>query len=104
MKITSYQTHYELTPYVAGYHRNLEVSLSVWNQPYYRWEPLGYMILGQTLYLPKGMDSEILAQTFNMQIFPGELYKERYVKRKYNMIKPPRDDLQRDAIDFIIGR
>lgn len=104
MKITSYPTHYELTPYVAGYHRNLEVSLSVWNQPYYRWEPLGYMILGQTLYLPKGMDSEILAQTFNTQIFPGELYKERYVKRKYNMIKPPRDDLQKDAIDFIIGR
>ena len=104
MKITSYPTHYEVTPYVAGYNRDLEVNLSVWNKPYYRWEPLGYRIIGQTLYLPKGIDSEILSQTFRTQVFPGELYKERYVKKKYHMLLPPRDNLQKVAIDFIIGQ
>ena len=104
MKITSYPTHYEITPYVSGYNRNLEISMSIWNQPYYRWEPLGYMIRGQTLFLPRGIDSEYLSEIFRAQVFPGEFYKERYVKRRYNMILDPRDDLQKDAIDFIIGR
>ena len=105
MKIISFPTHYEITPYVVGQCRELEIGLSTWNQSCHRWEPLGYTIIGQTLCLPKGIDPEYLTQTFNSPIFPyGSYDKDVYVSHYHRMLIEPRDNLQKDAIDFIIGR
>lgn len=106
--IRVYPTHIEIEPYIVGEYKALEnMCSSEYNPATHTREPIGYRIIDQTLYIPRGIDVNYLYTIsnsyptfFNWKNLPKF---ERMVDR-YEMKKPPRDEIQVEALDFLLSR
>lgn len=103
-KLIVKQTCIEVHDYNLGDQINLEKSLSVWNDSYFRYEPKGfdYDEENRILYLPRGMDIGFLERLFNRPIEMDRKYND-YQKASYKLIAEPRDEIQVKSIAYLIG-
>lgn len=102
--IRVYHTHIEVSPYKKGEVFSIEKNFSTWNNIAHRYDSGVYVIGDDTLYLPRGMNVMNLETIFNTKatmIYDHDPYK---TFSDVKMIVEPRDDLQRDCIDFLTAR
>lgn len=102
-KINAYQTHYEITDYNMGDCVNLEQSLAIWDDVYYRNDyKVYYDEDKRVLYVPRGYSADKLSYYFDRGI---NYVKEHTSTRDINfsMKLLPKNDLQREAIRFMCG-
>ena len=107
MKIVNiFRTHTEITPYKKGECRELEKKLSIWVQmrKIGRYEPFGYDIIGNVMYVGKGISPYILEGCLGTDIQINNInivddYDNMHTK--LNMLCEPRSDEQYAMIDFL---
>ena len=102
MRAYAYHTHYEITNYKQGECQPAEKAMSYWNPS--RFERVSfYEERNNTLYLPRGLDVLIVAKSAKR---PIEFVKEcnPYRKAVFSMKLLPRNDVQKEAIRFLIGQ
>ena len=100
--IKVFQTHIEVYPYKKGDEPGLEKALSVWLFTRRRYKPFAYKIINKVLYIPRGISIEMLESVFHS---PATVVQEpdNFVRFKntVGMKLPPRDEVQKDSIDFL---
>lgn len=92
-------------PYYLGEMEILERNLSVWNDVYFRREPLGYDYDSdtKTLFLPATINESTVQKFYHTSnVIYKNSDKSRKVKFKLNY--GPRDEKQILAINFLLGR
>lgn len=103
-KIRIYHTHIEVYPYTIGECERIERMLSVWVELEHRFEPIAYYIQDDTLFLPRGFSIPILKTEFNST--PIVIRKcnrsSSPICKRLKITSEPRDELQKDAIDFLL--
>lgn len=100
-KIRIYHTHIEVSPYELGENERIERQLSVWVDAEYRYDPIGYYVEDNVLYLPRGMNVYILEKEFNSTAVVVREADNHDVVRRVEMTVAPRDRIQDEAIDFL---
>ncbi len=101
--IDVYNTHIEISPYKMGDVPKLEKMCAVYIKAEYRYEPIGFYYddSSETLYIPRGISISWLETNLNKKC------KIHYDYDKYKRIShidltgSPRDDIQKNAIDFL---
>ena len=99
--IRVFHTHIEVTPYELGENPAVEKMASIWLKAEYRYDPVGYFIYNDTLYLPRGFNVYALEKQFDSKAYVMSTYMPFNKIKKAKMTKPPRDDIQKAAIDFL---
>lgn len=92
-------------PYYLGEMEILEKNLSIWNDSYFRREPLGYDYDDdtKTLYLPATINSDTVKRFYHTtRVVYKDSDKSRKVK--FALKYPPRDETQLLAINFLLGK
>lgn len=82
----------------------IELMLSVWNDLYYRHEPIGYYYNEERkeLLLPRGLDLNYLEKEFQMPV--NVVYKsDEADPASYRLKVEPRSDIQRKSISYLLG-
>ena len=104
MEIFAYNTHYKITDYELGYSDRLEKLLSVYLENRYEYEPkYFYNKEDKILYVPRGVDEGLLISILEKPInYMGDTYKPKRIS--FGMIKPPRNDVQKESIRFLAGK
>lgn len=100
--IRVYHTHIEVEPYTKGENYTLERSLSVKNRITKQYIPLAFMVENDIMYLPRGVDINILKHQFrdsNVTVYK-EHDKVQYFPQ-YEMTKPPLGKIEEDSISFL---
>lgn len=102
--IQIYDTHIEVTPYQKGDSPELELLLSRKDKPTHSLIPIGYWCdeETETLYLPRGVDIPQLEYIFRTKAETVRTRRKVVSLKKGHMLGKPRDDLQRNAIDFLL--
>lgn len=100
-KIRIYHTHIEISPYELGENIRIERMLSVWVDPEFRFDSIGYYINDNVLYIPRGFNIPMLEKEFNSKALVVSVADE--IKYFYNvdMTVLPRDEIQEVSIDFL---
>lgn len=101
--IDVYNTHIEISPYKIGDIPKLEKMCAVYIKAEYRYEPLGFYYdeSSEILYIPRGISIPWLETNLNSKC------KIHYEYDKFKKISHveltglPRDDIQKNAIDFL---
>ena len=90
--------------YNLGDSIQLEHSLSVWNESYYKYDNKGFYYNKDTkeLLLPRGLDLGYLEKIFNLNV-DIDFKPDPYEIVSYRLKVEPRDDIQRKSICFLIG-
>ena len=104
MRIIVYHSHIKLEGYNLGDYPDFEKLLSVWVDTEYRYNPIGYEYDEETktLIIPRGCNINILASKFNAT--PEIIYtSDDYAEISMRVNVPPRNDIQKQAIAFLIG-
>lgn len=99
--IKIFHTHIEVSPYYSGENEKIEKMQSIWIENEYRYEPIGYYIENDTLYLPRGFNIYILEKEFNSISFIIYNYDEAKKTKGVKMKVPPRDRIQEEAIEYL---
>lgn len=102
--IRVYHTHIEVSPYKKGEIFSIEKNFSVWNKVAHRYDSGVYLIMDDTLYLPRGMNIMTLETIFNTK---ATMVYDHDPFTRFNPVEmtvEPRDDLQKDCIDFLAAR
>lgn len=100
-KIRVYHSHIEIFPYTLGENKILEKQLSIWIDAEYRYDPVGYYVMDDTLYVPRGYNIYALEKQFNSTAFTIKECDEYKSFRGVHMVLPPRDRIQEESIDFL---
>lgn len=103
--INVYNTHIEIHPYHLGENPQLEHTFSTYDAVEHHYNPIGYCVCGDTLYLPRGTNLSKLEYWFRET--PHMVTKHDVCDRvsmRYEMKNKPRGKIQTDAIDFLTGR
>lgn len=104
-RIDVFHTHIEISPYKKGEFFELEKVLSRWNQitkKHGRYEPVGYFIRDDILYVPKGINIETLESFFGCKATMNyNANKEMKMSKQYNVIFPPRSLIQERSVEFL---
>ena len=107
MRIDVFHTHIEVSPYKKGDFKELEKVLSRWvqlNRKYGRYEPVGYIIENDTLYIPKGINIDTLENHFGEPVTVNYTATKSFkMSDKYDVIVGPRDKIQEKSIEFLTG-
>lgn len=103
-KIEVRHTSILINNYKLGDNIQLENMLSVYDKKYHRMKPIAYMYdeKSSTLYIPRGIRLSMLENMFNEQatiIYEANPSDKVIIHTK----TPPKDDMQRKAISFIVG-
>ena len=103
-KITVNHTHIRIDNYMLGDCERLEKFLSLWNPSYFRYEPIGYLYDEEkrVLLIPRGVDINYVEKLLNGRAdvnYTPDPYDSVSIKLK----TPPRDDVQKKCISFLIG-
>lgn len=90
--------------YELGSQKKLEKSLSIYNEIYFRDEPVGYYYDHESrqLFLPRGLDLEYLENIFNLPVYVDSNF-DPYEKASYKLKVEPRNDIQRKSLSFLLG-
>ena len=101
-----FDTHIEVTPYILNDEPALELLLSRKDKPTHSLIPIAYYWdrENETLYLPRGVDLAQLEYMFRTK--PEEIKNKRaFTSLKHgDLTSEPRDELQENAIDFLLQR
>jgi superfamily II DNA or RNA helicase len=103
-KIRVYHTHIEISPYTFGENEKLERQLSIWVDAEYRYDPYGYYIENDVLYIPRGYNTYFLEKNFNSTAFVVREADKHKNFRGVHMLGTPRDRIQKEAIDFLSAK
>ena len=99
--IRVFHTHIEISPYKQGEEFKIEKRFCTWDNLRHRYVNGVYLIKDDKLYLPRGMDVAYLENYFNtkaIMVYDHDPYRTfKYA----NMTVAPRDDLQKDCINFL---
>lgn len=102
-QIRVYHTHIEVYPYKLGENEHVEKMLSVWLDADHRYEPIGFYVYNDVLYVPRGFSIFVLQKEFNARAFINRS-SDKYEKTKiYSMLFPPKNKIQEESIDFLTG-
>lgn len=108
-EIRIFHTHIEVYPYKKGdcpqLERMLSKKVTVTIRPYrYRYEQFAFYIQNDILYIPRGVNTSQLQSWFRTD--PTVVYEpDPFAKIKKGSPKlKPKNQLQSDAIDFLVGR
>lgn len=104
-KIICYHTHLALNDYVLGECPVLERKLSTFDKIYYKWIPKGFVYDNETrtMLIPAGVSATWVSSITQR---PVEINYEPdpYQKMSIRLTTEPRNDLQREAILFLLGQ
>ena len=67
-QIRVYHTHIEVYPYKLGENEHIEKLLSVWIDAEFRYNPIGFYVYNDVLYVPRGFSAYILEKEFNTRL------------------------------------
>lgn len=104
VNINIHSTHIKVFPYHRGDCIRLEKMLSRYNNVYYMYEPLGYYLQDDILYLPKGISINLLQNLFDSPVAYIDEYTPYDKMRSFKMLSEPRGDIQKDSIDFLTSQ
>lgn len=103
--IDVYPTHIEIYPYKKGEVFSLEKALSSWLFKARHYKPFAYTIRNKILYVPRGINIELLERTFGVPASYIQINTSRCVfEFNYTMKVPPRDSIQEESINFLVCR
>lgn len=103
-KIVRFQTHYEIYNYIKGDCVPLERDLSLWDNVYFKEIPKYYLDeVKNILYVPRGYKEQKLRELFDCGIGYARTYN-KFSKISYKVTAPPRNDLQKESIRFMMGQ
>lgn len=104
-KIICYHTHLELNDYMPGECIRLEHALSVWDNVYFRYVPIGFVydVERRALLLPAGV-SATWVESITHRPIEIDYSADPYAKMHLRINKDPRDVLQVDALKFLAGK
>ena len=104
-RIDVFHTHIEVSPYKKGEFFELEKALSRWKQitkKHGKYEPVAYLIEDDILYIPKGVNIEILENFFNCKATMNyNANKEQKMSKSYDVLIGPRNDTQNESVKFL---
>lgn len=96
-----FHSHLELYPYEKGQCKPLEKMMSKWNG--FTYVPFGLYLQNGILYLPRGLNTSLIAQYTGARI-SMEMRYDSYKKLTRGVMKfPPKSEYQKQAIDFLTG-
>lgn len=102
--IRIYQTHIEVSPYTEGDSKPLEMMLSTWISQTFTRNKLAYTVLGDTLYVPRGVSITYLERIFNTNaIMMSEPDAYGFIKTRIEPKYAPKNTIQTDCINFLCG-
>ena len=103
-KIVLYNTRIDIHGYNIGDCEELESSLCVWNQIYFRLEPRGlqYNEEKKILSVPRGIDVNFLVSKLKLPVFTDKNYND-YDKVNLKLKAEPRNDIQIKSLAFLTG-
>lgn len=111
MTIDVYNTHIEIRPYEKGKYKaldeKLEKEFEVFDRYAFKTSFEAYMIDGDTLYLPKGVNLTSLMLLTNTDVFPTIHYdydKYEKIPREYTITRDPNTEIRREAVDFMTSQ
>ena len=101
-KIRVYHTHIEVSPYTQGENPKIERYLSIWLESEHCYDPYGYYIEDDVLYLPRGYNVYVLEKEFESSAFyVRRADKSEHIKEQIHMLGKPRDRIQEESINFL---
>lgn len=101
--IRVFHSHIEVYPYQLGDKPKLEKFLSKWVASRYEWDPIGFYINVDILYLPRGVNLSYLQEIFHSEPIIMSEYSKFQKISKGHMTMKPRGKIEEDAIDFLCG-
>lgn len=106
-RIDIFHTHIEVYPYTKGEFFELEKVLSRWVQvskKYGQYRPVAYHIENGVLYIPKGINIEVLETQFGCKAtINPKATKALKMSSEYQVKIDPRNETQRKSISFLTG-
>ena len=103
--IYAYNSHITVFPYEKDDMPQLEHMLSKWDKVAHRYIPIGYYLVDNILYLPRGTSLAMLARMFNVTpVRSNSADRSVTYKEMYNMKYPPRDRIQEESVEFLTCR
>ena len=100
-EIRVYRTHIEVYPYEQGEQDELEKSLSIWDDVFYRFIPIGYYIENRVLYLPRGYSLSKLEKMFHSEPRVRLIYDDYDGLLGVESNFTPRDEAQIESMKFL---
>ena len=103
-KIVLYNTRIDIHGYEIGDCEELESSLCVWNQIYFRLEPRGlqYNEKEKILSVPRGIDVTFLVSKLKLPVYTDTNYN-KFDKVNLKLKYEPRNDIQIKSLAFLTG-
>ena len=103
-KIVLYNTRIDIHGYEIGDCEELESSLCVWNQIYFRLEPRGlqYNEKEKILSVPRGIDVNFLVSKLKAPVYTDTNYN-KFDKVNLKLKYEPRNDIQIKSLAFLTG-
>ena len=104
MKITAYQTHYEIEDYEIGDCYELEKQFKIFNDVnfkedlYYRYDDRS-----RILYIPRGFDKTKLESLLHVPVIDAGICNT-HLRTVFNMKLGPRYQVQKESIRFLLGK
>ena len=104
-KVICYHTHLELNDYKLGDCPRIEKTLSMWNEIYFRYEPIGYIYDADRscLLIPSGVSANWVSSVTGRPI-EMNYDADPYEKMHMRVHTPPRDLLQVESLKFLAGK
>nr|DAK39022.1 MAG TPA: Cas system-associated protein [Caudoviricetes sp.] len=101
--IEIYPTHIELSPFERGDNFKLEKQFSKWNIVRKRYYPFAYTVENKKAYFPRGTNIQSLQMEYPNAVIVNRTTKYSEIKYfpSYEMTCDPRDNLQKDIIQFL---
>ena len=99
------QTCMEIQDYDLGYCPRLENQFMLWDRTNFRPVRFGldYNEEKRTLYIPRGYDVYMVEQFLDENARVDRNYTRPYETGSFNLKVKPRDDIQREALQFMVG-
>ena len=103
-KIVLYNTRIDIHGYEIGDCEELESSLCIWNQIYFRLEPRGlqYNEKEKILSVPRGIDVNFLVSKLKLPVYTDTNYN-KFDKVNLKLKYEPRNDIQIKSLAFLTG-
>lgn len=103
-KFIVYQTHIEIPEYELGDCPSIEKALSIYDRVYHRVIPIGYIYdkENKVLKIPSGMEITSLSNALD-RVSEVNYDVDDYETMSLRLKEPPRNELQKEAIRFLLG-
>ena len=97
--IEVFKSHIEVSPYEEGESETIERYMSIYEN--FSYDPVGYYVLNDVLYLPRGCNIAFLEKTFRTTAIYRRGSDEYDTFKWIDVTVPPRSKIQTDSIDFL---